>query len=232
MQRFLSQREPDLIEWMDKPDCDVEILRKTYAHFRTINKLLSGWRRIYKTQIRPHCTNKSQSYSLLDIGFGGGDIPLQIAKWSKADGINLNILAIELDDRALEYVRTLAVPENVQFKKLHTSELINDQRHFDFVISNHVLHHLQDSEVIELISQADSLARRTVIFSDIERNPFGYALFKTITPLIYRGSFITKDGLLSIRRSFTFEELRSIIPKKWKLDQMPLFRLLLTLDKS
>ncbi len=229
---FLKQRQPELVEWMDRLDCDQETLNNTYQQFSTINSLLSGWRRIYKTRIRPICTDKTKTYSLLDIGFGGGDIPFKMAYWAKSDGIKLEILAIELDDRALAYVETLNAPKNIQFKKLHSSELIDEGKTFDFVISNHVLHHLKDKEVRDLLIQADQLAKRRILFNDIERNSLGYWLFKLITPLIFKKSYITKDGLISIQRSFTFEELERIIPKKWKLDQMPLFRLVLTLDKS
>jgi 2-polyprenyl-3-methyl-5-hydroxy-6-metoxy-1,4-benzoquinol methylase len=229
---FLKNRQPELVEWMDRPDCDLETLNNTYHQFSTINSLLSGWYRIYKTRIRPLCTDKSKTYTLLDIGFGGGDIPLKLAKWATADNINLDILAIELDDRALKFVEKLDAPTNIKFKKLHSSELIEQGKTFDFVISNHVLHHLKDEEVQNLLEEVDQLAKCRILFSDIERNAVGYALFKVITPLLFQNSFITKDGLISIQRSFTFEELEGIIPKKWKLDQMPLFRLVLTLDKS
>jgi len=229
---FLKHRKPELVEWMDRHDCDPKLLKNTYQQFSAINYLLSGWSRIYKTRIRPFCTDKKNTYSLLDIGFGGGDIPLKIAEWAKKDGINIDILGIELDDRALEFAQTLEAPANVQFKKMHSSRLIDEGISFDFVISNHVLHHLQDADVHELLKQAEQLARHMVLFNDIERNSVGFSLFKMIAPLIFRNSFIAKDGLISIQRSFTFNELREIIPKKWKLDQMPLFRLVLTLDKS
>lgn len=232
MWRFLKHRDPDLVELMDRVDCDPILLENTYQHFTSINSLLSGWRRIYKTRIRPLCVDSKQVYTLLDIGFGGGDIPIKIAEWSKKNNINLEILAIELDDRAIEFAKKLAVPANVTFKKMHSQELIDAGASFDFVISNHVLHHLSDLELTTFLKDAEQLAGKRVLFSDIERNIIGYALFKLITPLLFRNSFITYDGLISIRRSFTFEELRAMIPKKWKLDQMPLFRLLLTLDKT
>ncbi len=232
MLHFLKHRNPDLVEWMDRADCDLHTLNNTYRQFSSINSLFSGWRNIYKTHIRPLCKNRNISYTLLDIGFGGGDIPLKIAKWAKKDGISIQILAIELDERALGFVSSVEIPINVQFKYMHSSELIENGATFDFVISNHVLHHLKNPAVIELMLQAVQLAKRKIIFSDIERNVFGYFLFKWISILFYRKSFVQKDGLISIQRSFTFDELKSIIPKKWTLDQMPFFRLLLTLDKT
>jgi 2-polyprenyl-3-methyl-5-hydroxy-6-metoxy-1,4-benzoquinol methylase len=229
---FLKHRRTDLVEFMDRPDCDLQQLENTYQHFATINKYFSGWKWIYRKRIRPLMTDPDRTYTLLDIGFGGGDIPLKISEWSKKDGIKLEILAIELDERAIEFARKLDAPANVTFKKMHSKKLLEKGGAFDFVLSNHVMHHLSNSELLELMDQASKLAKRRVLFSDIERNTIGYGLFKFITPLLFRNSFIPYDGLISIRRSYTFEELRAIIPKKWKLDQMPLFRLLLTLDKT
>ena len=232
MLHFLKHRNPDLVEWMDRADCDLHTLNNTYRQFSSINSLFSGWRYIYKTHIRPLCKNRNITYTLLDIGFGGGDIPIKLSKWAKKDGISIQILAIELDERALDFVHRLDTPNNVQFKYMHSSELIENGITFDFVISNHVLHHLKNPDVIELMLQAEQLAKRKIIFSDIERNVFGYFLFKWITPLLFKHSYIQEDGLISIQRSFSFDELESIIPKKWTLDQMPFFRLLLTLDKT
>ena len=231
MAGFLAHRQPELVEWMDKADCDLNQLHQTYRHFRIINRLLSGWKRVYKSRIRPKL-DRNKVNMMLDIGFGGGDIPIAIAEWAQRDGFNLRILAIELDDRALQFADSLNTPESITFAKKHTRDLIEEGRTFDLVISNHVLHHLSDEEIPELMNEADQLATKSVIFNDIERNTVGYSLFASITPLFFRNSFITKDGLISIKRSFKSEELEHIIPKKWKIDQMPLFRILLTLDKS
>ena len=44
----LSRRETDLVELMDDPDCDLDALRRTYAHFSTVNRLVAGWRPLYR----------------------------------------------------------------------------------------------------------------------------------------------------------------------------------------
>lgn len=95
-----------------------------------------------------------------------------------------------------------------------------------------MLHHLQDEEIPVLLDEAKQLTKKAVIFNDIERSVLGYGLFASITPLLFRNSFVSKDGLISIKRSFKAEELEQLVPKTWNIDQMPLFRILLTLDKT
>ncbi len=231
MPGFLSHRQPELVEWMDKADCDLKQLHQTYRHFRTVNRFVSGWKRVYKTRIRPKL-ERDKINTFLDIGFGGADIPIALEKWAKKDGFKINILAIELDDRALDFAKTLDVSDSIIFEKKHTRTLIDEGKTFDFVLSNHVLHHLQDEQIPVLLDEAKQLAKKAVIFNDIERSVLGYGLFASITPLLFRNSFVSKDGLISIKRSFKAEELEKLVPKTWNIDQMPLFRILLTLDKT
>ena len=208
-------------------DCDPEKLAKTYKHFYKINGLLSKWNAIYRTYLQPAMPDKEKIYTLLDIGFGGGDIPVSIAKWAARDGINLKITAIETDHRALRFVNSRPVPENVSFQYKSSSELVTEGIQFDFVISNHVLHHLDDEAVNSILDQARVLATKGVIFNDIERSDIGYMLFAVFSRLFYRKSFVPVDGLISIKRSFTKRELEQVAPKNWQVKSLFPFRLLL-----
>lgn len=231
MSSFLSKRKPSLIEEMDRDDCNPILLENTYKQFPLINRLLSQWHRVYRNEIFP-LIKQPGTYSLLDIGFGGGDIPVQLAQWAKKDGVQLNITAIDPDRRAYEFV-TSKYPEGlVTWKHISTKELIQERVQFDFVISNHLLHHLRDGEISVLLKEAKSLSSGKIIFSDIERSKIGYTLFNIFSRLFFRNSFITIDGLTSIKRSFTRDELRSLAPADWKVKRMFPFRLLLTHERS
>ena len=56
MSLFLSERDPELREYMDDPDCNLDLLHATYRQFKTVNRLIGGWNRIYKSYIRPALT--------------------------------------------------------------------------------------------------------------------------------------------------------------------------------
>lgn len=221
----LSERHPELVEFMDREDCDPDLLENTYQQFSTINSLISGWKSIYRNEISP-LMQKGEAYSLLDIGFGGGDIPLKLSKWAEEDGFNLRITAIETDQRAYKFIQNRKeIPDQVTFKHCSSADLLKEQATFDFVISNHLMHHLANTELLELMQEAKQLARQKVIFSDIERSDVGFVLFSGFAEFIFRNSLIAKDGRISIRRSFTQSELQSIIPDDWKVKRQFPFRL-------
>lgn len=223
---FLNQRQPQLTEFMDRDDCDPVLLENTYRQFRTINLLLSQWKQVYTDYIKPKM-NAGDSYTLLDVGFGGGDIPIKIAEWAAEDGYDLNITAIDTDLRACEYAWEFLQSDSVTFKNIASSELVEQGASFDFVISNHMLHHLTEEEALPLLSESKSMATQLVLFNDIERSDLGYALFNIFSRLIFRKSFITADGLISIKRSYTLEELQKMAPASWSVKRKFPFRLLM-----
>ena len=223
---ILRQRHTRLREIMDDPDCDSARLNRTYQQFARINRLLSGWARVLDAYIFPLCADRNRTYSVLDIGFGGGDIPRWIDACARVRGIRLDILALDTDPRALRYVQSLSWPASITFAcRSHQDELAAGRR-FDFVISNHVLHHCTDDQVRVLCRDADQLARQRVLMGDLVRSDLAWICFYLGTLCQYRDSYIRIDGLRSIRRSYTRSELHALLPVGWRVKSIFPFRLL------
>lgn len=227
MALFLSERDTQSRERMDDPYCDIQELENTYRQFDRVNNWISQWHYIYKHNIRPYMSQNTQ-YSLLDIGFGGGDIPINLAQWAAADNLDLQITAIDPDPRAISFVETLDYPPSIEFLQCELSELEPSQEQFDFVISNHLIHHLTKNELLKTLDRARNLSTTSVIFNDLRRSDLAYLLFNIFSRPLFRSSFITEDGLTSIKRSYTKEELAKVVPADWKVQNLFPFRLLLT----
>ena len=232
MPLFLSSRDTQSEERMDDPRCDSEKLTNTYRQFGTINLLLSRWNFLYRTEMKPHFLEEKRSYSLLDIGFGGGDISLNIAKWTDRDNIDLKITAIETDARAVEFAQSLNAPGNVHFEECSSTELLQRGLKFDFVISNHLLHHLEMQQLQQFLEEAQKLCKGRVLFNDLERSDCAFLFFNLLARPLFRNSFIVQDGLTSLKRSYTFRELKDAVPEGWHLQKLFPFRLLLSFEQS
>ncbi|MBG6237907.1 2-polyprenyl-3-methyl-5-hydroxy-6-metoxy-1,4-benzoquinol methylase [Mycetocola sp. CAN_C7] len=209
----LAERDGDLVERMDDPDCDIDTLYRTYANFRTVNGLLAGWRRTYLSHLRPEFTDSR--HTLLDIGAGGGDVARALIRWARADGVELRITAIDPDPRAAGYVGTIPAVDGYEHRQCSSTELADDGARFDFVVSNHVLHHLTAAELGAVLADSTRLARIAVVHSDIRRSVAAYVLYGIFTSVAFRRSFIREDGLLSIRRSYRADELAAVVPSGW-----------------
>lgn len=216
---------------MDDPACDRDRLFATYAQFRTVNAIVAGWRRVYVRDVRPVLDRRRPS-RLLDIGFGGGDIPLALNRWAAEDGLRLEVTAIDPDVRAHEYVETRGLTaRGVDFRAASSSELVAAGERFDIATSNHLLHHLDQGALARLLSDSASLAPLS-LHSDIERGRLALAAFGIATAPLDRGSFVHYDGKLSIRRSYTAPELQAAVPTGWMVRRQFPYRLLLTRDET
>ena len=223
---FLRERDTDALEEMDRQDCDADRLERTYAQFPLVNSVVSGWHSVYRQRIRP-LLSATAATTLLDIGCGGGDIARKLATWAARDSLQLDITAIDPDQRAFAFAAAAPPQPGLTFRRAYSSELVQEGASFDLVISNHMLHHLTPCEFQGLLADSALLGRTSVIHSDIARSPFAYALFWAGTLPFFPGSFIRRDGLTSIRRSYTAAELRSVIPPGWHVRPESLYRNLL-----
>lgn len=223
----LARRETTAVELMDDPGCDPVLLGRTYRQFAVVNQLVSGWRRLYRQTLRPVLAAASRP-TLLDVGFGGGDIPRRLASWAHRDGIALAVTAIDPDPRAAAYVRRPA-DDGVEFRIASSADLVAEGRRFDVVVSNHLLHHLDPGGLQRLLADSEQLAHRLVLHNDLRRSSLAYRTYALLTRPLAGSSFLHADGLLSIRRSYRPDELIDVRPG-WSVRALRPFRLLLQLE--
>lgn len=221
----LTARDDALVERMDEAGCDRDTLFRTYAAFPYVNRVVAGWRSTYVSELRPRFTGPV--HTVLDIGSGGGDVARALLRWARRDGVRLDLTAIDPDPRASDYVGTLPPVDGFEHRVCTSTQLADEGARFDFVLSNHVLHHLGAADLGAVLADSERLARIAVVHSDIRRSVAAYLLFSAFTVAGFRGSFIREDGLLSIRRSYRADELAAVVPPGWTVSTQVPFRLLL-----
>ncbi|MEP7764645.1 class I SAM-dependent methyltransferase [Sanguibacter sp. 25GB23B1] len=227
----LTSREIDSPELMDDPACDLDALRRTYALFRPINRLVAGWRHVYVRQLRP-LLSATRPTTLLDIGSGGGDVPRTLAAWAARDRLLLDITAVDPDERAHAFASALPPVLGLTFRQATSTDLVASGDRFDLVTSNHLLHHLDRAGLASLLTDSEQLARRLVVHNDIARSTLAYTGYRAATVPLARRTFAHYDGSLSIRRSYRAPELRAAVhtvgaDHRWRVDTPMPFRVVL-----
>lgn len=222
----LAERDVVLLELMDDPECDPALLRATLRRFETINRLVSRWRSVYRSRIRPFLATLDRPARVLDLGCGGGDVIAQLAAWAESDGFEVEWVGVDPDPRALEVALTRPAPPRTTFLCADGADLLAAGERFDLVLSNHVVHHLTQAELAEFVDQSRRLSRGIVLHADIERGRLAYVLYAIgITPFS-PGTFLRTDGLRSIRRSYLQNELAEVLGAPWHVEKPARFRLL------
>ena len=218
----LAERDESATELMDEPGGDVATLERTYERFRLINAVVSNPRAVYRRWIRP-CLSATEVRRVLDIGTGGADLPRALLRWARADGLRLEVTAIDPDPRALDWALRQPADPGLVLRRVSSADLATAGERFDVVTSNHVLHHLDGRQFGALLADSERLAGDggIAVHGDIERTRLGYLGFALGTlPFernLFAGSFIRPDGLTSIRRSHTAAELAAVLPAGWRV---------------
>lgn len=224
----LSTRDDALREVMDDPDCDPRRLQRTLERFAIVNRLVSGWGGVYLQHIRPIARRRAASgepLRILDIGCGGGDVLRRIVALARTDTPDVRAVGIDPDERSLAVALTRTTP-GVSYRRAYSSELVPEGRAFDVVVSNHLLHHLDAPALTAVLADSAALTTGVALHSDIARSAAAYGAYAVgITPLA-PGSLLRVDGLRSIRRSWTPDELAARVPDGWQVTRPAPFRLL------
>ncbi|MDM7891051.1 methyltransferase domain-containing protein [Curtobacterium caseinilyticum] len=224
----LSVRDTELRELMDDPGCDPRALDRTFRRFAVVNALVSGWRAAWRTHVVPALPPSGRA-RVLDLGCGGGDLARSLVRWARSDGFSVEVVGVDPDERAVAAARRSRT-RGVTFRQASSADLVAAGERFDVVVSNHVLHHLDDTERAAFLADSEQLATGRSLHSDIRRSRQAYRAYALGVPLVSAGTFVRVDGLRSIRRSFTVPELQDVLPAGWRAERAAPHRVLAVRD--
>lgn len=221
---FLRKRHHELPELMDNPQADLKKLHQTYAHFFWVNRVISRWHYIFESHIHANIKNINSVIRILDVGCGGGDLALLLSNKLRSLGREHQIVGIDPDDRAISFAQKQVSRPEINFEARSLDDEFRLGNSYDFVISNHVLHHLSDTHIPDFLKLSRSLSHGKVIHSDIRRSDLAFIGYPLLSMWTAWNSFLMVDGMRSIRRSFTKAEITDLAGPHWKVIQYPLFR--------
>ena len=144
---------------------------------------------------------------VLDIGCGGGDVTLALARRARLAGRKFQFAGCDVSPVALDWARRRATHagEAVEFFPLNVLEspLPAD---YDVIICSLFLHHLDESQAERLLRRMGDAANRLVLVNDLVRGRWGYLMAVVASRLLTTSHVVHVDGPLSVAGAFTPQE--------------------------
>jgi len=145
--------------------------------------------------------------TLLDVGTGLGDIPRKAAHAAERRGVRLRTVGLDTEcvlvRHASQYV---------------THGVCGDARHLPFadrsidvVTCSQVLHHFRGDDARALLREMNRVARHAVVVSDVRRSWLAAAGFWVASWPLRFHRITRHDGVLSVLRGFTPDELADTV---------------------
>lgn len=206
-----SQRSTEK-ELMDDLDCSGEELAQTLRELKTINKWLGG--NYVTTNGLSKIFNRypQQSYTVADIGCGGGDMIRVMDNWAKNHKKQLNFTGIDANRNIIDLarVRLSDIPE-VIFEVQNVFETDFSEEKVDVSTCTLFTHHFTDNELAGLLKSLKAKSSLGIVINDLHRHWFAFYSIKFLTSLFSKSAMVRNDASLSVLRSFSKEDWENIL---------------------
>lgn len=198
-------------EMMDAPDIPKDLLFRNLQELDYINRTLGG-HAITLCGIQKLITDKNREYHIVDIGCGGGDSMLAIARWARNNHYKVKITGVDVNTDAVTYTKEHCK----DFNEINTVE--SDYRDFlksavsiDIVHCSLFCHHLKDDELQELFDYLKQFTNVGFVINDLQRHWFAYYSIKMLTRWFSSSVLVKNDAPLSVLRGFKRNELQLLL---------------------
>ena len=145
-------------------------------------------------------TKSLDGFTVLDVGFGHGDMLRAIAGWARAAGKRVRLVGVDLNPRSAPAARA-ATPaaDGIDYVTGRAEDLDFKP---DFIISSLVAHHMDDAELAGFIAWMEATAARGWLINDLHRHPVAWLGFQALARIFGWHPIVAHDGALSVRRAF------------------------------
>ena len=203
------------VEALDDPGSDPVLVRRMLADIAACNRWLGGTAAMRFGLARLlRDSDRGRQLTLFDVGTGAADLPRDARRWAARRGVSLVPLALERIPAAARVARATGVPTILGC----ASALPLRAKSVDIVLVSQVVHHLAADSAVALLAACTAGARRGVIVADLHRTWFAAAGFRLAGTVLGLDRRTLADGVTSVRRGFTPNELRALCVRAGALD--------------
>jgi 2-polyprenyl-3-methyl-5-hydroxy-6-metoxy-1,4-benzoquinol methylase len=149
-------------------------------------------------------------FTLLDVGFGHGDMLRRIAHWAAERGVGARLVGIDLNPLSEPAARAATEPAMpIEYYTGDYTDFAEGQ--FDCVISSLVAHHMTRDELLAFLRFMEARARTGWFVNDLHRHTLSYLCYPLLARLMGAHPIVRQDGQTSIARAFRPAEWQALL---------------------
>lgn len=194
------------VEILDGTDVDPAVRARSIADVTRSNKLLGGLRAAMAA-FEEAAPRLGANLIVLDVGTGLADIPWRVATRMRALG--RGVTTIGVDESATLVAEARGRLSAAVCADACTLPFRDDT--VDVVMCSQVLHHFEDADAQRLLREMNRVARSAVIVSDLRRSWVAAVGFWLVSFPLRFHPVTRHDGVVSVLRGFTADELRRLV---------------------
>ncbi|RPI35767.1 MAG: methyltransferase domain-containing protein [Nitrospiraceae bacterium] len=181
------------------------------ADIRKVNRLLGDNRatlKFFSALVSGIDASAERPLKVLDVATGSADIPVEIVKWARRQGIKVVLTAVDINSLSIREAAALtrAYPE-ITVAVADGFSLPFEDGSFDIILCAKTLHHFSEEDMVRLLKEMDRVAATAYIIMDLRRSWMAWLLIYIFARIFSRNRLTRHDGPMSVLRSFTVTEL-------------------------
>ena len=190
-------RRADEPEWMDADDVPPATYAALIADLARVNTVTLA--RPPTLEWLARATAGVDSFSVVDVGFGHGDMLRAVARWAKRAGKRVQLTGIDLNSRSAPVATAASEGLGIRYLTGDAAALAGQP---DYIISSLVAHHMTDAELAGFVRWMEATAVRGWFINDLHRHRVAWMGFRLLAGLLRWHPIVRHDGALSVRRAF------------------------------
>lgn len=148
----------------------------------------------------------AKTLTVCEIGCGGGDNLLAIAKWCFKQNITARFIGIDIKPACIAYAKIQCGFLNAEWISGDYAKTVFPANKPDIIFSSLFCHHFKEDELVPMLQWMQHNSAKGFFINDLQRHLLAYHSIKLITKLFSKSYLVKNDAPLSVARGFTKKE--------------------------
>lgn len=215
------RQRSDKTEILDDPSIPFADIRQNMQELDFINTWLGG-HQITIAGVKKLAGSR-RSFSVCEIGCGGGDNLLAIHRWAQKNGFEVSLAGIDINQNCIDVAKDKLSGLNAELIS-SSYELAIPSSKPDIIFSSLFCHHFSDEQLCFMMKWMADNASLGFFINDLHRHPLAFYSIRGLTAAFSKSYMVRNDAPLSVLRGFSRKDWRGILGKagvvsydiKWK----------------